>query len=385
MERGAPAQRVPTGRRPRRNARSQDSARATRLQARLSPVHIAHRGRPRPLPGEAGRARYRNRRPLRGARAQAAAVRRAWLRKGLDASVGACGGARALAARPPGLERQRPGPNRGSGAKGGIDRVTRVGLIGLGAMGRNHLRVLSDLDGVELVAVCDQAKDMVQAASQKHSIPGYASWEEMLERERLEAAVVAVPTRFHVETGLAALERGLHVLIEKPIATTLDEGRRLVTAARERKRVLAVGHIERFNPAVRELQRRVAAGDIGRIYQIQCRRQGPFPARIRDVGVVIDLATHDLDVMYTLAGSEVQRLYAETERRIHTEHEDILNALLKFDSGMLGVLQVNWLTPTKIREVSVLGERGMFVCNYLTQELRYFRNADVAAADARQH
>jgi len=100
---------------------------------------------------------------------------------------------------------------------------------------------------------------------------------------------------------------------------------------------------------------------------------------------VIDLATHDLDVMYTLAGSEVQRLYAETERRIHTEHEDILNALLKFDSGMLGVLQVNWLTPTKIREVSVLGERGMFVCNYLTQELRYFRNADVAAADARQH
>ena len=263
--------------------------------------------------------------------------------------------------------------------------MTRVGLIGLGAMGRNHLRVLSDLDGVELVAVCDQAKDMVKAASQKHSIPGYASWEEMLERERLEAAVVAVPTRFHVETGLAALERGLHVLIEKPIATTLDEGRRLVTAARERKRVLAVGHIERFNPAVRELQRRVAAGDIGRIYQIQCRRQGPFPARIRDVGVVIDLATHDLDVMYTLAGSEVQRLYAETERRIHTEHEDILNALLKFDSGMLGVLQVNWLTPTKIREVSVLGERGMFVCNYLTQELRYFRNADVAAADARQH
>jgi UDP-N-acetylglucosamine 3-dehydrogenase len=257
--------------------------------------------------------------------------------------------------------------------------VTRVGLIGLGAMGRNHLRVLSDLDGVELVAVCDQARDVVGHASQKLSIPGYSSWNEMLERERLEAAVVAVPTRFHLEAGLAALERGLHVLIEKPIASTLDEGRRLVSAARDQKRVFAVGHIERFNPAVRELQRRVDAGEIGRIYQIQCRRQGPFPARIRDVGVVIDLATHDLDVMYKLAGSEVQRLYAETEQRIHTEHEDILNALLKFESGMLGVLQVNWLTPTKIREVSVLGERGMFVCNYLTQELRYFKNADVVA------
>jgi predicted dehydrogenase len=113
---------------------------------------------------------------------------------------------------------------------------------------------------------------------------------------------------------------------------------------------------------------------------------GPFPARIRDVGVVIDLATHDVDVMHHLAASDVQRLYAETEQRIHTEHEDILNALLKFDSGVLGVLQVNWLTPTKIRELSVLGERGMFVCNYLSQELTYYRNADMPATpDAEVH
>ena len=254
--------------------------------------------------------------------------------------------------------------------------MTRVALVGLGAMGRNHLRVLSDLDGVELVAVCDQTPAAVQAAARGLSVPAYTSWEEMLGREKLDAAVIAVPTRFHVDAGLAALESGLHVLVEKPIASTMEDGRRLVAAARDARRVLAVGHVERFNPAVRELQRRVAGGEIGRIFQIQARRQGPFPARIRDVGVVIDLATHDLDVMYKLASSEVQRLYAETERRIHTEHEDILNALLKFESGMLGVLQVNWLTPTKIREVSVLGEKGMLVCNYLTQELSYFENAD---------
>ena len=256
--------------------------------------------------------------------------------------------------------------------------MTRIALIGLGMMGRNHLRVLADLDGVELAAVCDQDAAAVDAVSRKHSIPGYRSWDEMFEREKLDAAVVAVPTRFHMEVGLAALGHGLHVLVEKPIATDLGEGRRLVDAAGSARLVLAVGHIERFNPAVRELQRRVAGGEIGRIYQIQARRLGPFPARIRDVGVVIDLATHDLDVMYTLAASEVQRLYAETERRIHTDHEDILNALLKFESGMLGVLQVNWLTPTKIREVTVLGERGMFVCNYLAQELRQYKNADVA-------
>lgn len=264
--------------------------------------------------------------------------------------------------------------------------MTRVALIGLGAMGRNHLRVLGEIEGSQLAAVCDQDESVVDAASRKYSIPGYSSWNEMLERERLDAAVVAVPTRFHLDAGLAALRRGLHVLIEKPIATDLEEGRELVAAAKTAGRILSVGHIERFNPAVRELQRRVAAGEIGRIFQVQARRLGPFPARIRDVGVVIDLATHDLDVMYQLAGSEVQRLYAETEQRIHTDHEDILNALLKFESGSLGVLQVNWLTPAKIREVSVLGERGMFVCNYLTQDLTHFKNAEVPpASDSGRH
>jgi UDP-N-acetylglucosamine 3-dehydrogenase len=261
--------------------------------------------------------------------------------------------------------------------------VTRVALVGLGAMGRNHLRVLSDLDGTELAAVCDQDAAVVDAVSRKHSIPGYTSLVEMLDRERLDAAIVVVPTRFHVDAGVTALEHGLHVLVEKPIASNLEEGRRLIGAAASARRIFSVGHIERFNPAVRELQRRISAGEIGRIYQIQARRQGPFPARIRDVGVVIDLATHDLDVMHHLAGSEVQRLYAETEQRIHTDHEDILNALLKFESGVLGVLQVNWLTPTKIRELSVLGERGMFVCNYLTQELTFYKNAEVGAASGR--
>ena len=263
--------------------------------------------------------------------------------------------------------------------------MTRVALIGLGAMGRNHLRVLGDIDGLELVAVCDQDADIAAAAARKQSVQAYASWDEMLEREKLDAAIVAVPTRFHLAAALAALDRGLHVFVEKPIAANLDEGRELVAVAARRKRLLAVGHIERFNPAVRELQRRVKDGDIGRLFQVQARRLGPFPARIRDVGVVIDLATHDLDVMDHLVDSDVQRLYAETEQRIHTDHEDILNALLKFESGVLGVLQVNWLTPTKIRELSVLGERGMFLCNYLTQELTYYRNADVlAAGDARQ-
>ena len=249
-------------------------------------------------------------------------------------------------------------------------------------MGRNHMRVLSDLPGVTLAAVCDQDPKALDAARRAHAVNVYPSWDDMLDREQLDAAVVAVPTRFHCEVGLAVLNHGVHVLVEKPIASDLDEGRRLVAAARRAKKLLAVGHVERFNPAVRELQRRLDDGEVGRIFQVEADRRGPFAARIRDVGVAIDLATHDLDVMNHLADSDVERLYAETEQRIHTQHEDILNALLRFESGLLGVLKVNWLTPTKIRQLTVLGERGMFVCNYLTQDLMFFENAEVAVAAA---
>lgn len=242
-------------------------------------------------------------------------------------------------------------------------------------MGRNHLRVLSDLEGVTVAAVCDEDPRAARAAAEKYSVPSFTSWRELLDHGRLDAAVVSVPTRAHLEVATAALEHRLNVLVEKPIATDVAEGLKLIDVAKRNRRLLAVGHVERFNPAVRELERRIAEGALGRIFQIQTRRQGPFPQRIRDVGVVIDLATHDLDVMLHIVGHDVIRLYAETERRIHTEHEDMLNGLLRFDNGAVGVVQVNWLSPVKVRELSVLGEGGLFHVNYLTQELTHHRNA----------
>lgn len=253
-------------------------------------------------------------------------------------------------------------------------------MLGLGVMGKNHARILAGMDGAELVAVCDPSDEAMSWAREQH-LAGYRAYEELFEREHLDAVTVAAPTRFHLELGLAALERGLSVLIEKPIAADLDEAHRLVDAAKASGLVLAVGHVERFNPAVREMRRRLEAGEVGRIFQIHARRQGPFPSRVRDVGAVIDLATHDLDVMRYLLGVEVVRLYAETERRIHTEHEDMLNALLKFENGTVGVVQVNWLTPTKIRELAVLGERGMLVLNYLTQDLVFYENSSASSAE----
>jgi predicted dehydrogenase len=148
----------------------------------------------------------------------------------------------------------------------------------------------------------------------------------------------------------------------------------MIRLAEKHRVILTVGHIERFNPAINELKRRLDAGELGRIFEIHARRLGPFPPRIQDVGVIVDLATHDLDIIQTLVEAPAQRVYAETDRRIHVAHEDMVMGLIKFSNGVMATINVNWLTPTKIRELIVIGERGMFVASYLTQELRYYQN-----------
>jgi predicted dehydrogenase len=164
------------------------------------------------------------------------------------------------------------------------------------------------------------------------------------------------------------------MLIEKPIAMTVEEAEVIIECARERGVVLAVGHIERFNPAVIKLKSCLGQGVLGRVFQIHARRLGPFPNRIEDVGVTIDLATHDLDIICYLTGAKVERVYAELGFRANGQHEDVLSAVLWFSDGTIGGLDVNWLTPTKVRELIVVGERGMFVLNYVTQDLFFYAN-----------
>jgi predicted dehydrogenase len=198
----------------------------------------------------------------------------------------------------------------------------------------------------------------------------------MLAEEELDLVSIVAPTSLHLSVTLAAFRAGAHVLVEKPIAATRDEALEMMAAAESAGRMLTVGHIERFNPAIRELRRRLEAGELGRIFQVKATRLGPFPARIRDVGVVVDLAPHDLDVMRYLVGAEPIRLYAETERRIHTEHEDLFNGIIKFSNGVVGILDINWLTPTKRRSLTVTGEGGMYLADYITQDLVWFANPE---------
>ncbi|TMB86511.1 MAG: Gfo/Idh/MocA family oxidoreductase [Chloroflexi bacterium] len=257
--------------------------------------------------------------------------------------------------------------------------MTRVAVVGTGVMGRNHVRVLRELGEVDLVGVADANPDAAFQVAAMYGTRGYGSHQELIEREQPEALIVAAPTINHHAVVMDAIAAGCHVLVEKPIAATLDEADELVARAKSAKRVLAVGHIERYNPAVLELKRRLDEGQLGRVFQLNARRLGPFPQRVRDVGVVVDLATHDLDVMRYLTGSEIVRVYAETRREVHTTREDLVTGLLRFADGSVGVLQINWLTPSKIRELAVTGERGMFRADYLTQDLFFHENA--AAAD----
>ncbi len=254
----------------------------------------------------------------------------------------------------------------------------RVGLAGLGSMGRNHLRHLSSREGCVLAAVADPAPDVLADAVAKTGAAGFADPFAMVADAEIDAVVIAAPTTAHAPLTLAAIERGLPVLVEKPLAATVEEGIELVTAARARGIPLQVGHVERFNPAVLELGRRLAQGWIGTIFSIASRRAGPFPARIRDVGVTIDLATHDADILSWVAGERPTRVYAEIAQRVHAGHEDLLFGLLHFPSGATGMLDVNWLTPAKRRQLSVVGEEGMFELDYLTQRLT-FTSADVGS------
>lgn len=242
-------------------------------------------------------------------------------------------------------------------------------IIGVGAMGKNHARVYSELDGVKLAAVADVDESTAADVSGKYGCSYHTDYLRLLEEEEIDLASVVVPTSLHSQVGIDCVGHGLNVLVEKPIADNVQSAERLVDASVKAGVLLCVGHVERFNPAVIELKRRLLADELGSVFKVSVKRVGPFPRRVRDVGVIVDFATHDLDVVQHLVGSPVERVFAEAERRIHASHEDMLTAVLKFRNGVVGLLDVNWLTPEKKRKLSVVGEKGMFVLNYMTQEL----------------
>ncbi|MEU4477490.1 Gfo/Idh/MocA family oxidoreductase [Micromonospora sp. NPDC023966] len=251
-------------------------------------------------------------------------------------------------------------------------RKLRAGLIGLGAMGRNHARVLSNLDGVELVGVVDPAGD-VTGTLRAPVVPELSD----LLALGVDYAVVACPTALHERIGLELAANGVCALIEKPLAQSVEAATKLVEAFESAGLVAGVGHIERYNPALQSLRTRLEAGELGEIFQVVTRRQGPFPHRIADVGVVMDLATHDIDLTAWVTGREYVSVSARTVSRSGRLHEDMVAVVGQLSDGTMVNHLVNWLSPLKERSTVVTGDKGCFVADTLTADLTFYANAAI--------
>jgi UDP-N-acetylglucosamine 3-dehydrogenase len=240
----------------------------------------------------------------------------------------------------------------------------RVGVVGVGVMGANHARVYADLPGVHLAGVADPDRKQGNLVGRSLGCPAVEDLEALLTLD-VDAVSIAAPTHLHHELALAAIERGIHVMVEKPIASNANEGRAIVDTARSVGVTLMVGHVERFNPAVESIKDALRGEDI---LSIGITRVGPFPPRVSNVGVVIDLAVHDIDLIRWFTDSEivdVQPMLASAR----ATNEDI--ALLQFrtESGVLAQITTNWLTPFKARTVHVATRKKYVIADLLTRQV----------------
>ena len=255
----------------------------------------------------------------------------------------------------------------------------RAGLVGLGIMGQNHARVLSSLSGVELVAVADPQGDSRKVLPEQKIL---SSIEEVIAKG-VDYCVVAAPTAFHEEISLKLIDAGIHILIEKPIAHSLESAIRIESAAKSKGIVGAVGHIERFNAALQQARTRIQEGELGEIYQISTRRLGPFPSRIADVGVIMDLATHDIDLTTWISDAAYKSVSAQSAIRSGREYEDLVAIVAQLSSGIVANHLVNWLSPLKERKTIITGEKGTYVVDTLTSDLTFYANGTVSVSQDR--
>ncbi|MCC7346324.1 MAG: Gfo/Idh/MocA family oxidoreductase [Variibacter sp.] len=251
-----------------------------------------------------------------------------------------------------------------TGKLNGGSKPLRIGVVGVGVMGSNHARVLMDLAGVQLVGIADPDREQGERIAQAVRCPCFDDAEALVDLG-LDAVTIAAPTHLHHDLALAAIQRGLHVLVEKPIASSVEEGRAIVAAAAAKGVMLMVGHVERFNPAVKSVKEAIQNEEI---LSIGITRVGPFPPRMSNVGVVIDLGVHDIDLIRYFTDSEIAEVQPMLASALAAQ-EDI--ALLQFrtQSGVLAQITTNWLTPFKARTVQVATRRKYVVADLLTRQV----------------
>lgn len=244
----------------------------------------------------------------------------------------------------------------------------KIGVIGAGSWGKNHLRVFSKLKETKLVAVCDKDALKAKDSGERYGIKGYSSFKNLLEGELVEAVTICTPTTTHFKIALKALECGKHVFVEKPMVSTSDEAKSLLAKVEETELTLMVGFIERFNPGVQQVKTLIKSGALGDVVLAFARRVGRWPERVGDVGVVKDTAIHDLDIMRFLFEQEPKSLYARMGRLGH-KYEDYVQVMLGFNGIQTAFIEANWLTPSKKRTLTVTCGNALVTLDYLTQKI----------------
>ena len=254
-------------------------------------------------------------------------------------------------------------------------KQTNVGVIGVGAMGYNHVRIYSELDCANLLAISDMMRGTLDQVSKEFNTVGYVDYDNILQIEDISTVNICVPTVFHKEVVLRAIDAGKNVLVEKPIAPELPEAREMIKAAEESGVKLMTGHVERFNPAVQKAKELLDQEVIGNIVSASAKRLGPYPPRIRDVGVSIDLAIHDIDIFHYLFKSPAKTVYANMGNRLKgCEFEDHAEIMTKYQNGVVSILETNWLTPYKKRQLDITGTEGIISIDYGNQTLKLYKN-----------
>jgi UDP-N-acetylglucosamine 3-dehydrogenase len=246
----------------------------------------------------------------------------------------------------------------------------RAGVIGTGTMGSNHARVYFESSKYDLIGVADLDNERANMIAQNYECEAFSDYKDLL-KENLDVVSIVVPTILHTEVALKAIDCGSNILVEKPIADTVQNADEIINAAHKKGVRVLVGHIERFNPAIIKLKELIDNNILGDIISISAKRVGPFHPRIRDVGIILDLGTHDIDILSYLSGKKVKAVYAVAGSAFHT-HEDHAIITLTFEDGSNGVIETNWLTPHKMRTLTVVGSNGIAEADYVNSTLRLY-------------
>jgi len=240
----------------------------------------------------------------------------------------------------------------------------RVGLIGVGSMGQNHARILADMGILE--GVCDISPEAVKKVGSRYSVASFTDHRELL-RGEVDAVVIVTPTTTHKKVASDALKAGKHVLLEKPMTGSSSDLVELVGLAAKQNLVLGGGFVERHNPVVDFAKKGIQSGEYGELITVASRRVSSLPSRIKDVGVVMDLGIHDLDVIQHVVDQQARSVYALGGKGKGIQFEDHANILIDFDGGATGFAEVNWLTPMKVRKLSLTCSKNYVEVDYMEQ------------------